>query len=394
MAFLRERIAWFRSQQYMGRYHPYVVSVLGAYGRTLALNAIAHAIEHHRHVRVGYPVREAVDIPQSILGLTHATQSGTLGFLAGSKMRELAEYEPDTIITELPLLRPAFAPWAAEQVLPRLLVFTHSGSQYLDTFGSLDILLHEYLAVAKTLQRDGAVVLNIDDEHLRELAEHSTSPVITYGMNEHADVRLLHAVRRGDISGIMLTFTLHGKTFEGYFPHITSKQHVAGILAGIAASHAMGVDTMSALKALENIQPPTGSFSTRGGIQGCTVINDTSEPCPEKIVSSLKSFASLKGSGRKFAILGDIDTLSHFSQRFHEEIGREAAHAASILMFVGDHMRHAQRAALQSGSHIDTHHFATSTDVAKWLPNHIQNDDLIYVAGGGDVEVIVRRIQN
>jgi UDP-N-acetylmuramyl pentapeptide synthase len=378
----------------MVRYRPYVVAVLGAYGRTLASRAIGDAIKQHKHVRVGYAVRQAVDIPQSILGFGRATQSGTFRFLAGSRMRELAEYEPDTIITELPLLRPTFAPWAAEQILPRLLVFTHSGSQYLDTFGSMDILLHEYLAVAKTLQKDGAVVLNGDDEHLREIAGHITSPVITYGMNEHADVRLLRAVRRGNASGIMLTFTLHGKTFEGYFPHSTSKQHVAGVLAGIAASHAMGIDTMSALKALEGIQAPKGSFSVREGIQGCTVIDDTAEVCPEKIISSLRSFASLKGSGRKFAVLGDSDTLSHFSQKFHEEMGRESAHAAPILMFVGDAMRHAQRAALQSGSHIDTHHFETSQDAAKWLPNHIQNDDLIYIAGGADMKMnrIIDRI--
>lgn len=391
-----ERVALFRIQQYLAKYRPYVATIAGTYGRTIAAQALYHAISRHRHARIGFGLETEKNI-----GLP-AGQAGLLKFLVGSKMHELAEIEPDTIISTIPLEYPGYASYVLSRILPRLLVISHIGLEHVDLFGSKDIIQHEYLAVANTLERDAAVVLNADDEHVRELQQHINHPVITYGMHSSADVRLLRAKRparrvggSGDTQGIFMEFVLHGVHYEAHLPHLVSRQHVSGVLAGLAGAHAMGVDMHDAIAGVKQLTSPHGSFSIAHGLKGSIIIDDTADACPEKLESSLKSFSSMYKDTRKFVVLGDLDNLAQFAMKAHEELGKHAASVAPILIFVGDTMRHAQSAALKTGIKIDTHHFTTSADAAAWLPDHIRKDDIIYISGGKSMQMgkILRRLK-
>ncbi len=377
-----ERVALFRIEQYLATYRPYVAAVAGTYGRTIAAQALYCAISRHRHTRIGFDIEKEKKI-------------GLLRFLVGSKMREIAEIEPDTIVSTIQLEYPGYASYVMSRMLPRLLVVSHIGLEHIDFFGSKDMVAHEYLAVANTLATDAVVVLNADDEHVRELQEHINHPVITYGMHPDADVRLMRAKRGEQMQGVFIEFVLHNVHYEAHVSHIISKQHVAAVLAGLAGAHAMGVDMHDAIAGLQQLKAPNGSFSIHAGMKASSVIDDTADACPEKLESSLKSFATLRTQTRKFVILGDLDNLSQCSLKTHEELGRQAAGVAPILIFIGDTMRHAQNAALKSGATIDTHHFPTSADAAAWLPDHIRKDDLIYISGGKSMEIekILQRLK-
>lgn len=388
-----ERVALFRIQQYLAKYRPYVATIAGTYGRTIAAQALYHAISRHRHARIGFGLETEKNIALP------AGQAGLLKFLVGSKMHEIAEIEPDTIINTVPLEYPGYASYVLSRILPRLLVISHIGFEHVDLFGSKDMIAHEYLAAAHTLAADAVVVVNADDEHVRELQQHINHPVITYGMHPSADVRLLRAKR---MQGIFMEFVLHGVHYEAHLPHLVSRQHVSGVLAGLAGAHAMGVDMHDAIAGVKQLTPPHGSFSITHGIQDSIIIDDTADACPEKLESSLKTFSSMYKDTRKFVVLGDLDNLAQFAMKAHEELGKHAATlpgrqagVAPILIFVGDTMRHAQSAALKTGIKVDTHHFTTSADAAAWLPDHIRKDDIVYVSGGKSSEMakIIERLK-
>lgn len=357
-----ERIALFRIQQYLAKHRPYVALVVGTYGRTLAAQALLFAIGCHRHVRMVFEPKK-------------------------EENSDLSEIEPDTVIHELALERPGHLPYIASRILPRLLVIPHIGTEHIDLFGSKDMIAHEYLEVAHTLATDAVVVLNADDEHVRGLKEHIAHPVITYGMHADADIRLTRATRHGQLRGIFLEFILHDVHYEAHFPHLISKQHVAGALAGLAGAHAIGINMKDAIAAMRALQPPRGSFSLMQGINGSSVIDDSADACPEKLESSLKSFATLQSDIRKFVVLGDLENLSQYSIKAHEELGKQVSSVAPIIIFVGDMMRHAQAVALKTGIKVDTHHFKTSADAAAWLPDHIRQGDLIYISGGKSIQM-------
>lgn len=385
---LRERLAWYRAQEYLARYKPYGIAVAGTYGGEITAAAIEHAIKSHRHVRSGYPVEHSIDIPEGILGARgHREHRGMMSLLVKSKMRELTQFEPDTIITQLPLMRPHAAPLALSKMLPRMLVLTHVDVEQIDLFMNKDMIAHEYLILANTLQRDGVVVLNADDQELRELQEKIDRPVITYGVHPRADVRVTRAVRSKEKNGLFLEITVHGKSHELFLPHLFAKQHVSAVAAGIAASHGMGISPQDAVEGIRLVQPPTGRLSRREGVNSSILIDDSYDTCPAQLASSLKSFATLPCAGRKIIVLGDMDNLASFAPEAHEEAGRQAASIAPIAIFVGDLMLRAQGAAMQSGNKIDVHHFISSSEAAAWLPEHIQENDMVFVSGGKSMKM-------
>lgn len=374
-----ERVALFRIQNYLATYKPYVAAVTGTYGSDMATVALYAALSRHRHVRMGFDIGKEASM-------------GLFKFLTRSGLHEMTEYEPDTIIGELPLTIPRHLPYIASRLLPRLLVLSHIGHEHIDTFGSHDMVAHEYLAATHALSTDAVVVLNADDKASMELREHIAHPVITYGTSVDADVRLARAHRH---AGMVLEITLHGMQYECNFPHLRVREHVEGVLAGLAGAHAMGIDTQVALDAMKQVAPPRGCFSSSVGVSGATIIDDTAHVCPEKVESSLKSFAGIQHTGRKVIVLGDIDNLSHHSVRMHEALGTQAASAGQLLVFIGEHMRHAQSAALKTSNYIDTNHFQTTADAAAWLPGYIRSNDLIYISGGKSMEMgkIVERLK-
>lgn len=391
-----ERIAWYRAEQYLLRYNPYVIAVAGTYGRTMALDAIRHAIQSHRHVRASVIARHTIDIPEGILGAKgHKEHRGILHMLVQSKMREITQFEPDTIVCDIPLFTPHAAPDALSRILPRMLVLTHVGLERVDLFVNKDMIAHEYLVLANTLQADGVVILNADDKELRGIQENIQRPVITYGVHPSADVRVARATRNEGGKGLFLEVVVHAVHYEVFLPHLFAKQHVSAIAAGIAAAHGMGIPVKDAIQGLGQISPQEGLLSRTQGVHNCLVIDDSNDTCPEQLESSLKTVATLTCSGRKIIVLGDMEGLGSYAIETHEEAGRQASAIAPIIVFVGDHMRRAQEAVLKSGNRIDTHHFWTSADAAKWVSEHVRENDVVFVSGGNHMEMkkIVKALQ-
>ncbi len=383
-----ERIAWYRAEQYLARYMPYGIAVAGTYGRTLAVDAITNAVRSHRHVRSGYRVEHGIDIPEGILGAKgHREHQGIFRMLTTSKMREITHFEPDTIITQIPLFAPSAAPWAVSRMLPQMLVLTHVGLEHLDLFMNKDMVTHEYGILANTLTKDGVVVLNADDEELRQLGGTLHHPVITYGVNSRADVRITRAVRAEGGKGLVLEVSLHGMHQEIFLPNLFAKQHISAVAAAIAVAHGMGISLKDAAQGLRLMKPPQGELSQEEGKNHSVIIDDSYNTCPEQLDSSLKTFSTMSCAGRKMLVLGDMDTLASFAIEKHEETGRHASEVAPITIFVGDMMRHAQNAALQSGAKIDTHHFHTSKEAASWLPEHVREGDMVFVSGGKSMQM-------
>ncbi len=397
MKTLREKIAWFRAEQYLARYKPYGIVVAGTYGREYVSHAIWNALRRRRHVRTGGSIEHTIDIPEGILGAKgHREHQGLMRLLVRSKLREVTQFEPDTVITQLPLVvTPHTAPWALERILPRMLVLTHMGLEHLDLFVNKGMIAHEYLRMANTLQRDAVVVMNIDDDALRAIGKDIDRPVITYGAHPTADVRVVRSVPAEKGKGLILEIALHRKRHELYLPHLFAQQHVSAVAAGIAAAHGLGISVEDATGSMRTMKPRRGFLSHAKGIHGSIVIDDSYSTCPEQLSSSLQTLDVLPCFGRKISVLGDMDHLAALAKENHAKVGVQVASIAPIAVFVGSMMRHAQDAALQSGNAIDTHHFTSSSEAATWLAENVRENDMIFVSGGKSMSMgdVVKKLK-
>ena len=388
-----DRIAWVRAQQYIAKHQSFRIVVAGTYGRTLVSHMAYHAMREHRHVRLGYPVQDAADIPLSILGTTHEkAHTNMIAFLVGAKKRELYEREPDTIIAELPLLTSGFAPKATKKILPQMLVLHYVGSEHLDVFSTTQNTSHEYEQICLSLPGDARIAINIDSTNAIAAAQHAHAQRITYGRSLAADICLTRAVRGDSATGIFVEITVEGRRYEAFLPNLFAKEHVSSLLAAVACAYMRNINPAHALQAIKHMPLPHGALQ-KVEARGATILTEHVE-CPEQMIESLKTLGSLPSSGRKIAVLGDVDSLGAQTIALHKQIGEQASQVASLIIFVGDAMRSAQRAAIVLEQKADTHHFATAQEAATWIAQHIQHNDMLYIAGGAimNMERIVERL--
>jgi UDP-N-acetylmuramoyl-tripeptide--D-alanyl-D-alanine ligase len=372
------RMAWFRMEQYILRHSSKRIAISGAYGRTLIVQMACDAMRKHRHVRMGYPVQEEVDIPLGILGSSHEkSYRGLVNFLVGSKEHEIHEREPDTIITELPILKPGFEPSASKKILPNILVLHHIASQRLDLFQNVENIEHEYEEVIKNLGKDAVLVVNADDERAMRIAKLSHLKIVSYGRALSSTIHIGRAVRGEAGQGIFIVLDVDGKQHETFMPNIFAKEHVSALASAVACAHVRGIAVEDALQGIKHTKLSMSALRMQETKRGAIIVSEYVE-CPEQMIESLKSFTSLPHTGRKIAVLKSIESLGAQTVQFHEQIGLEAAQSALLIISISDGMRSAQRSIDALGKKIDTHWFDTEEQAITWLIPHIKKDDMIY----------------
>jgi UDP-N-acetylmuramyl pentapeptide synthase len=378
---LGERVLWSRAREYVEKYKPILIGVTGSYGKTLTKEAIALALTDDRHVRASHKsYNTPIGVALSILGLQSAAdRRGWIHLLADSFIRERAEGEPDTIVLELGADRPGDIDWLVQQVSFRIGVVTNIGSTHLQLFVSKEMVAHEKLSLAVALAKDGTAILNSDDPLVIAMREYIKAPVMTFGEAEEADVRLVRADRLG-VKGFALGLAIGSQKFEVALPHIIGRHQLQSVLAAIAVARVENVKIQRAINNLRSLKPPPGRLRMFEGVGGSVILDDSYNAAPESTIVSLKTLEALPAK-RRIAILGDMRELGAHSFRFHEEVGKKAAEVADVFIAVGQDMRHAQAAALESEHPVDAHHFPTSRDVGKWMGEFLHTGDVVLVKG-------------
>ncbi len=208
-------------------------------------------------------------------------------------------------------------------------------------------------------------------------------------------MKLVRTIRRDIDGGLFVELACNGKQYEAYMPHFFAQQHAEDMLQEITDAHARGIPVQEALDAVRMLELPRGAFRKFSGMHNSVIFEEDADMVPEQLIRSLKSFASVSSNApRKILVLGDLENLADSAIEVHTELGMHAAEVADMLLFVGDLMRHARTSALKTDKRIDTHHFTTSPEVTRWLPEHVKAGDHIFIVGGKhmDMQQIVERL--
>ena len=135
--------------------------------------------------------------------------------------------------------------------------------------------------------------------------------------------------------------------FELFVPAL-GRHMVYNALAAATVGLAMGVKP-------ETIQNKLSIFRNTGMRQkiyeknGMTIIEDCYNAGPESTEAALGVLASVKTSGKRIAVLGDMLELGNRSSAEHYRIGRIAAQKADLLLTYGAHSVRTVTARLRAG---------------------------------------------
>jgi len=242
---------------------------------------------------------------------------------------------------------------------PTVAVITNVGTAHIGHLGSRDEIAREKGDLFTGLGPDGVAIVNRDDPRVEEQAARAPGRVVRFGHDPSADVRA-EAVRFIDRGAFAFDLiTPHGRCAVEV-PGLAETAVINALAASAAALEAGATleDVAAGLAAFQNV----GGRMARRELPGRVVlIDDTYNANPQSMRAALESLSQLKGSGRGFAVLGDMGELGDDAEQAHRDVGRWAAElGVDYLIAVGERADAMAGGAAEAGMPADHVHTLVS----------------------------------
>lgn len=268
---------------------------------------------------------------------------------------------------------------------PDVRVIVNIGPEHLEGLGDLDGVAKEEGVTFDTAQPGDVLIVNVDDDILRNWPRPDGTRVITYGEASEATIQLVSARIDTDLRTHVVWQTPSGE-IAAVLP--APGKHIAhNAAAALACAFAVGLDLGGAAAALEGYEPVGMRMRKETLEPGIIVLNDAYNANPPSMEASLSVLAALPG--RKIAILGDMLELGDEEARWHDHVAAFASGLGlDLLVLVGPRMSQASA----TGSvwvHPD------ASDVAEKLKTYLRSGDVVLFKGsrGARMEQILQTLR-
>ena len=338
--------------------HPIpAVGITGNVGKTTAKDATAAALgARYRVLRTAASYNNEIGVPLTFLALEPSHEVAVI---------ELGFYVPGEIADLCRLVRPRVG--IITRIPDRPVHFSRTPSVEAIAAGKAELI--------EALPREGLALLNADDPRVRALASRTAARVVLFGESTDAALRASE-IRTSGLDGLRFVASFEGARVDVSVP-IPGRHIVVAALAALGAAVALGVPLDEAAVALATMERPRHRMEIRHG-DGITVIDDSYNASPAAVVAALAVLR--EASGRRVAIIGDMLELGTLSADAHEDVGREAARSADVLIGVGELARTAVGAARAAGLD-DTYTVADGAEALVLLKRIERRGDTILVKG-------------
>ena len=238
--------------------------------------------------------------------------------------------------------------------------------------GSIEGVAGEKAELFRNTGADGLLIVNLDDEYVREAAEKCSRRKVSWSMIEpqsrNADISATAVCTREDGN---VSFQLHlpGETRMVNLK-VPGRHNVANSLAAAAIAYGAGINIEVIVQGLEAFSSTAGRLQVVRAAAGYSILNDTYNANPASMAAGLAALAGMSG-GYKIAVLGDMLELGASSDAAHEKIGGIAAQSGlSALLVVGSCAERLAAGAASAG--MDNEKivvFSDKADIPGWIRN-------------------------
>jgi UDP-N-acetylmuramoyl-tripeptide--D-alanyl-D-alanine ligase len=235
------------------------------------------------------------------------------------------------------------------------------------------------------LKPGGIAILNADDKLVMEMKSKTDGPVLTFGIQNEADVTAtgIDTARFGSIR-FRLQTPLGESAAE--LP-MTGRHNLMNALAASAVATALKVKPELIANALRTARPPRMRGEVLEFAAGFTVVDDSYNSNPRSLLGMVRTLAEASANvKRRFVIAGEMMELGAEAPEMHREAGREIAQLGiDVLWGVRGLATDILSGAAEQGI-AATAFFESSDDAAVALVDAVRAGDLILVKGSRSVE--------
>lgn len=353
-----------------------VIAITGSAGKTTTKEVAAELLAaRYRVVRNRGNLNNHIGLPLSLLDLRH---------------------RPDVAVMELGMNHAGELSALVAIAEPDVRVWTNVGDAHLGFFASADALAAAKAEILERADARAVLVANADDPRVMRHAPRFSGRVLTFGLDETADVRAT-ALEDLGLDGLRARVRTPAGVLALATP-LVGAGNLQNVLAAVAVATLFDVplDAMAACAA--GLRP----LARRGEVlrlaRAVSVIDDSYNSSPAALAIALALVSGARGAARRVAVLGEMLELGDHATRLHEECGRRAARSGldRLVAVGGPAARALAQAAVAAGMPADAvRHVSTSDEAAALAVALVQPGDLVLVKGSRAVatDVVVDRLR-
>ncbi len=378
------------------KYKPRIIAITGSVGKTTTKDAVFAALSGEVYARKSAKsYNSEFGVPLTILGCENAWNDPWRWFLniiRGLFLMAFPHTYPDWLILEVGADRPGDIRSIAKWLRPDIAVITGVPDMpvHVEFFNSVEDVLREKRSLAEHLKPGGKVILNTDEPRMRNLHSDFRGASVTYGMEGECDFYASHeAILYGEQGpeGIRFRVDHSGSSLPVVVYGALGRPRIYAATAALAVADCVGIDGVTATRALAEWDPPPGRVRILKGLKGSIIIDDTYNSSPAAALAALDTLKAVNppaGEGRRIAIMGDMLELGKYSAEGHRAVGERAATSADMLITIGFRARTMAEAALDAGmsdSAIRQYEHGEAERAGKELLAELRAGDVVLVKG-------------
>jgi len=259
--------------------------------------------------------------------------------------------------------------------------------------------------IAKILPEQGFLILNFDDETVREIKNQSVAPCLTYGFQEGSDFRITDV--NINLSGTNFKVGHKDNIIPFWLEGLFGKEVLYSVLAGICIGIIKKINLIEISKALKSYKSLPGRMKLIKGIKNSLILDDSENATSFSMIEALEILGKfetnefmniVKGpvAGRRIAVLGDVLGIGKYTIEAHQTIGEKVAENSDLLFAVGLRARFIAQGAREKGMKQENIFEFDRTQEAKiQLQKEIKENDLILIDGSREMkmEEVVQEIK-
>jgi len=303
---------------------------------------------------------------------------------------------PEAAVVELGMNHPGEIRTLVGIAEPEVRVWTNVGDAHLGFFASADAIADAKAEILENARPDDVLIANADDHRIVDRSKAFAGRVMTFGLQQPADVRALSIEERG-LEGTRAVVRTPIGEIDLETP-LLGLGNLANVLAAAAVALQFDVplDDIQARAATLRPAHRRGELLRLPG--GVTVIDDSYNSSPAALRRALQTLRAATGSARKVAVLGEMLELGSHAARLHEECGVAAANAGLDLLITvgGASARALADAAVRAGMPEAAVAYARSnTEAAALALQRVRPGDLVLIKGsrGIGTDVVADRLK-
>lgn len=361
----------------------FVIGVTGSVGKTSTKEAIFNLLhKHYQVIRSDKSYNTEFGLPLAILEQNSGFSSPMkwLQTIFGAVFKAFfGGRHLQMLILEMGVDKPGDMDALLKIVRPHISIMTNIRAVHLDKgqFKNLDDIFLEKKKIVEVLPEKGVAVLNADDPYISTLRGKLNCKVLWYGRAEGADVRSSGLKASLEEVDFKVNFEDQGVDFR--FPYPGEFQDYI-LLPAFAVGLILGMTLQDIAESLYDFRLPPGRMNPVKGIHDSLILDSSYNASPEAVKHALNVLSM--ASGRKIAVLGDMNELGAVSEAKHREVGAVSANMVDMLVTVGNFSKFISEEAVSKGFPEDAvMHFNDAYSAASALKGKISAGDTILVKG-------------